>query len=76
MENPVAALAILRVFARLAEVDVDTGELAQQAHETVEQVKQAMAVAMGEYLEHFTEPIWESDGEQEDESDEDEHIEN
>ncbi len=78
MENPMAALAILRVFAKVVEFEVDTGELADQAHETIEQVKQAMAVAMGEYLEHFTEPIWQmDDGEhEEDEPDEDNSIEN
>jgi uncharacterized protein len=59
MENPMAALAILKIFMQLADIEVDTSELANNAHDTVEQVKQAMAIAMGEYLEHFTEPIWE-----------------
>jgi len=70
MENPMAALAILKVFMQLVDVEVDISELATNAHETVEQVKQAMAVAMGEYLEHFTEPIWEQEnGEASDEED-------
>ena len=36
---------------------------------SLEQLKQAMAIAMGEYIEHFTQPIWEqgNDDEEEDE---------
>ena len=65
MENPVAALAILKVFTRLLGIEIDTAGLAEAAHQTTEQVKQATAIAMGEYLEHFTEPIWEQgDGEE------------
>jgi len=80
MENPMAALAILKVFSKLVGFEVDTGELSEAAKETIEQVKQATAVAMGEYIEHFTQPIWEQgDGEHEeddDEGDDDEPIEN
>jgi proteasome assembly chaperone (PAC2) family protein len=81
MENPVAALAILRVFTRLLGIEIDTSGLAEAAHQTTEQVKQATAIAMGEYLEHFTEPIWEQgDGEEgeegEDDSRDDDQIQN
>lgn len=72
MENPVAALAILKVFARILNISIDTAELAENAREIIEQVKQATAIAMGEYLEHFTQPIWEQDGEEGDEGEEDE----
>ena len=73
MENPMAALAILKVFSKLVGFEVDTGELSEAAKETIEQVKQATAVAMGEYIEHFTQPIWEQgDGEHEEEEDDDE----
>ncbi|MDD5189951.1 MAG: PAC2 family protein [Dehalococcoidales bacterium] len=63
MENPVAALAILKVFAKLMSMPIDTAELAENAEDIIEQVKQANAIAMGEYLEHFTQPIWEQDSE-------------
>jgi hypothetical protein len=80
MANPVAALAILKVFTRMLGIEIDTTELAETAREIMEQVKQATAIAMGEYLEHFTQPIWEQgDGEHEeedDEGDDDEPIEN
>jgi len=70
MENPVAALAILKVFAKLISIPIDTAELAENAQDIIEQVKQANAIAMGEYLEHFTQPIWEQDApEGEDEED-------
>jgi hypothetical protein len=47
--------------------------MAENAKEMQEQVKQAMTIAMGEYIEHFTQPIWEQgDGEMgEDEGEDD-----
>lgn len=74
MENPAAALAILKIFPGLVGFNVDLTELAQTTHDITEQVKQATALAMGQYLEHFTQPIWEhGNGEhgEEDEVDED-----
>ncbi|MDP2920449.1 MAG: PAC2 family protein [Dehalococcoidia bacterium] len=79
MENPMAALAILKVFTRLVGFEVDLAELSEATREVVEQVKQATAVAMSEYIEHFTQPIWEQgngEHEAEDEGDDDEPIEN
>ncbi len=73
MENPMAALAILKTFMRLLDVDVDTKDLAENAKEVAEQIKQAMTLAMGEYIEHFTQPIWEQgdeDGEEDEGEDE------
>jgi uncharacterized protein len=73
MENPMAALAILKTFMRLLDVDVDTRDLAENAKEVAEQIKQAMTLAMGEYIEHFTQPIWEQgdeDGEEDEGEDE------
>ncbi len=74
IENPVAALAILKVLTRMLGIEIDTAELAETARETKEQIKQVTAMAMGEYIEHFTEPIWEQgDGEEgEEEEGEDE----
>ncbi len=70
LENPMAALAILKVFARIMNITVDTSELAENASEIVEQVKQATSIAMGEYLEHFTQPIWEQGGQDGEEGEE------
>jgi proteasome assembly chaperone (PAC2) family protein len=69
MENPMAALAILKTFMRLLDIEIETKELAENAREMTEQIKQAMTIAMGEYIEHFTQPIWEQ-GEGEGEEDE------
>jgi uncharacterized protein len=68
IENPMAALAILRVLIKMLAIEVDTRELAQVAYETREQMKEAAAQAMGEYIDLFTEPIWEQG--QEDQEDE------
>ena len=58
MDNPMAALAILRVLTAMLGIKVDTSELAETARETREQIRQVTAMAMGEYIEHFTQPIW------------------
>jgi hypothetical protein len=73
MENPMAALAILKTMSKLLDIEIDTRELADNAAEMMEQVKQAMTIAMGEYIEHFTQPIWEQgEGEGEEDEGEDE----
>ena len=74
VENPMAALAILGILTTMLGIEVDTSELAETAHETREQLKQMTAMAMSEYIEHFTQPIWEQDdnGLDDDEDEEDE----
>ncbi len=66
MQNPMAALAILGVLPKMLGIEVDTSELAQLASEVRESMKQLAAEAMGEYIDLFTEPIWEQ-GEEEEE---------
>ncbi|MFC1918720.1 PAC2 family protein [Chloroflexota bacterium] len=66
IHNPMAALVILEMLARMLNIDIDTSELAQLAAETKEKMKQLAAEAMEEYIDLFTEPIWEQ-GEQEEE---------
>ena len=61
--NPMAALAIIGVLTKMLGIKIDTLELAQQAAETKEVMKQLTARAMGEYIDLFTEPIWEQGGE-------------
>lgn len=62
--NPMAALAIIGVLSKMLEVKIDTVELARQADEAKETMKQLTAKAMGEYIDLFTEPIWEQGGEE------------
>jgi len=66
IQNPMAALAILTVLTTMLGVEIDTVELEQIALETKERLKQLAAEAMGEYIDYFTEPIWEQ-GEEEEE---------
>lgn len=72
MPNPIAALAVLKTLSRMLEIEVDFVELARVAEETREKMKQAAAEAMGQYIDYFTQPIWEQgqeeDGEEEEES--------
>ncbi len=67
MQNPMAALAILGVLTKMLDIEIDTLELAQLARETKETMKQLAAEAMGEYIDLFTEPIWEQAEEEEEE---------
>jgi proteasome assembly chaperone (PAC2) family protein len=67
IQNPMAALAILEVLTKILDIEVDTAELAQLARETKEKMKQVAAEAMGEYIDYFTEPIWEHGEEEEEE---------
>jgi uncharacterized protein len=73
MPNPMAALAVLRTLTKMLEIDVDLVELARLAEETREKMKQAAAEAMGQYIDYFTQPIWEQG--QEEEGDEGEEEE-
>ena len=71
IQNPMAALAILKVLTNILDIEIDTDELVQLAGEAKENMKQAAAAAMGEYIDYFTEPIWEY-GENDDDDDEEE----
>jgi len=66
IQNPMAALAILKALTRILDIKIDLSELTQLANETREGMKRAAAEAMGEYIDYFTEPIWEQDEEEED----------
>jgi len=68
LQNPMAALAIVNVLKDILDVDINTDELASYASEAKEQLKQVAAEAMEEYIDYFTEPIWEHG--EEDEEDE------
>ena len=58
---------------KLLDIEIDTKDLLEHAKEMTEQIKQAMTIAMGEYIEHFTQPIWEQgEGEMDEDEGEDE----
>ena len=67
MHNPMAALAVMKVLTTMLEIKVDLADLAKMAVEAGERIKQVAAQAMEEYIDYFTEPIWERGEEEEDE---------
>lgn len=67
IQNPMAALAVLKVLTKMLDIEIDMAELAQLARETKERMRQVAAEAMGEYIDYFTEPIWEHEEEEEEE---------
>jgi len=69
--NPMAALAVMKILAGMLEVKIDLAELAKMAVEAGERIKQVAAQAMEEYIDYFTEPIWERGEEEEEEEEED-----
>lgn len=66
VQNPMASLAIVSVLKEMLEIDINTDELANYASAAKEQIKQVAAEAMEEYIDYFTEPIWERGEEDED----------
>ena len=71
VQNPMAALAVMRVLTAMLGVQVDLAELAKMAVEAGERMKQVAAQAMEEYIDYFTEPIWERGEEEEEEEEQD-----
>ncbi|MFC2039889.1 PAC2 family protein [Chloroflexota bacterium] len=72
IQNPKASLAILRVLAEILKIEIDFTDLEVLAAEVGEKMKQMAAQAMGEYIDFFTEPIWERDGGDDDDYDDEE----
>ncbi len=70
IQNPMAALAILDKLKTMLGVELDTAELASVAQEAQHRMKQVAAEAMEDYIDYFTEPIWQQDDEYYDEDDE------
>jgi len=71
MPNPIAALAVLKTLSKMLEFEIDLADLSRLAEETREKMKQAAAEAMGQYIDYFTQPIWEQ-GQDEEEGEEEE----
>jgi hypothetical protein len=59
VHNPIAALAIINKLTKMLGIEIDTDELAHLAKETRERIKQVATEAMEDYIDYFTEPIWE-----------------
>lgn len=63
IQNPMAALAVIKVLTGILNINIDTAELAQLADETTERMREVAAEAMEQYIDQFTMPIWEHDKE-------------
>lgn len=75
VENPMAALAVVNALTGILGIKIELTELEHIANDTREKIKQAASEAMGQYIDHFTQPIWEQGGEGE-EDDEGEFDQN
>jgi proteasome assembly chaperone (PAC2) family protein len=71
--NPMAALAVLRVLTGMLGIQIDLADMSKMAVEAGERIKQVAAQAMEEYIDYFTEPIWERGGEEEDDDTQEEN---
>jgi uncharacterized protein (TIGR00162 family) len=66
IQNPAAAVAVLGALTRMLAIEIDLTELADVARESAERIKQMADEAMEEYIDYFTQPIWEQGEEEED----------
>jgi proteasome assembly chaperone (PAC2) family protein len=69
VQNPMAALSVVKVLTTMLEIKIDLAELSRMAVEASERMKQVAAQAMEEYINYFTEPEWESEEEEDEEED-------
>jgi len=65
--NPKASLAVLKVLTRILGIDVDLTELGKLAKRAEEEMERVSKLATAEFIDQFTEPIWEEDEEEEEE---------
>lgn len=68
--NPIAALSVLNVFSKVQDIEIDVTDLERQANDVRQRMSQVAAEAMEEYIDYFTEPIWESGGNGDEEEEE------
>jgi len=73
LPNPTAALSIAETLLQILDIEIDLKELKEQAVEAAGRLKEMAAEAMGDYIDYFTEPIWER-GENEEEDEEDDSL--
>lgn len=64
MENPRASLSVLRALIKILRIDIDLGELAEQAERADEEMERIAKETMSEYIDNFTHPIWEREEEE------------
>jgi proteasome assembly chaperone (PAC2) family protein len=65
MTNPKASLAVLRVLAETLEITLDLTDLGHLAERVDEEMDRIAKRVTAEFIDQFTEPIWEQDEEEE-----------
>ena len=70
--NPKASLAVLKVLVEMLGIEVDLTELGHIAKRAGEEMERIAKRATAEFIDQFTEPIWEMGGDEEDEEEEEE----
>ena len=65
--NPKASLAVLRILIKMLGIEVDLTELSHLAKRAGEEMERITKTATAEFIDQFTEPIWEKDEEEEEE---------
>ena len=65
--NPKAALAVTEILTKVLGVSIDMEELTENSRETEEAMKRLADQAMGEFIDHYTKPIWPPQEEEEEE---------
>lgn len=64
--NPGASYAVLEVLTRMLGIDIELTELSDMAEQSKEEMGEVIKIATAEFIDRFTEPIWEQDeGEEE-----------
>jgi len=59
--NPKASVAVLKVLTNMLDIPVDLAELIQLAKKSSEEMDKLAKQATAEFIDQFTEPIWERD---------------
>ena len=62
--NPKASLAVLKVLSKILGITVDLTELSDIAKQVDEEMSRITKRATAEFIDQFTEPIWEQDEEE------------
>jgi len=65
--NPKASLAVVKVLTRILGIDIDLTELSNLAKQTSKEMERLAKQATAEFIDRFTEPIWEREEDEEEE---------
>jgi len=65
--NPKASLAVLKVLTKMLGIEVDLAELSHLAEQVDEEIGRITKQATAQFIDQFTEPIWERGEEDEEE---------